>query len=110
MSTEQLFNGEPMPLGGLSNEEKLAKLCPDEFQRGNPWSDYAMTLFYRGGKISNWSWKSYDDQIKGRQMACFKGLLGSFGVSHEGKTAVAGWMLSEMLTEVPEHIETEQTA
>jgi hypothetical protein len=42
-------------------------------------------------------------QQKNKQFSCFRGLLGSFCLPHEGKEAVAGWMLSEMLTEVPVH-------
>ena len=37
-------------------------------------------------------------------MGCFQGVLGTFGLRHEDKEAVAGWMLSEMLAEVPEYI------
>jgi len=104
MSKEQLFLGSPGPLGGLTNEEELAKACPEEFQRDNPWSDYANKLFFMGGSIKNWKWKSNDDKEKVRQITCFRGLLGTFRLSHEDKEAVAGWMLSEMLAEVPEHI------
>ena len=39
-----------------------------------------------------------------RKLSCFKSLLGSFDIKHEDKEAVAGWMLSEMLTEVPKHM------
>jgi hypothetical protein len=99
-----LFAGKPEMLGGLTNEKELAKKCPKEFQQDNPWSNYAMKLFYNGGNIKNWKWKSDDDGIKEKQFACFYGLLGTFGLRHEDKKAIAGWMLSEMLQEVPEHI------
>ena len=105
MSKELLFSGSPEPLGGLTNEDELAKACPEEFKRrGNPWSNYAMKLFYSGGNIKNWKWKTEDKDVKNRQFACFHGLLGTFGIRHEDKTAVAGWMLSEMLAEIPEYI------
>lgn len=104
MPQELLFSGNPEPLGGLTNEDELAEACPKEFQQDNPWSDYASKLFFLGGNIKNWKWKSEDKQVKNRQFACFRGLLGTFGLPHENKEAVAGWMLSEMLTEVPEHI------
>ncbi|MFH1859334.1 MAG: hypothetical protein ABIJ80_03725 [Patescibacteria group bacterium] len=104
MSQKLLFAGNPEPLGGLTNEDELAKACPEEFQRDNPWSKYAMRLFYSGGKIKNWEWKVEDKETKNKQFGCFQGLLGTFGLRHEDKTAVAGWMLSEMLVEVPEYI------
>ena len=100
----KLFTGQPQPLGGLSNEDELAKACPDKFKSGNSWSDYAMQLFFKGGNISNWKWKSDDKAERNRQMGCFRGVLGTFSLRHEDKEAVAGWMLSEMLTEVPEYV------
>ena len=103
-TTTRLFAGQPEPFGGLSNENELTKACPPEFKTDNPWSDYAMKLFYQGGNLANWKWKSGDHAERGRQKACFTGFLGTFGVPHEDKEAVAGWMLSEMLTEVPEYV------
>jgi len=107
MSQEILFAGEPEMFGGLTNENELSKECPEEFKQNNPWSDYAMKLFFSGGNIKNWKWKSDDDEVKGRQFACFCGLLGTFGLPHGYKKAIVGWMLSEMLQEVPEHIAEE---
>lgn len=99
-----LFTGQPQPLGGLSNEDELAKACPDEFRSDNPWSDYAMKIFFEGGSTANWKWKSDDKAERNRQIGCFQSVLGTFSLPHEDKEAVAGWMLSEILTEVPEHI------
>ena len=95
-----LFAGRPEGLGGLSNEEELVKECPPEFLSNNPWSNYASSIFFQGAKVATWKWKSDDPAERRRQMACFKGLLGSF-IDHNEKESVAGWMLSEMLTEVP---------
>jgi hypothetical protein len=97
---EDLFSGKPGL--GLSNERELAKICPKEFWEDSPWSAYAMKLFYNGGDIGNWKWKTGDESRQDKQFACFQALLGTFRLSHEDKEAVAGWMLSEMLTEVPE--------
>ena len=58
MPKELLFSGGPEPFGGLTNEDELAKACPEEFQQRNPWSDYAMKLFFFGGNIKNWKWKT----------------------------------------------------
>ena len=102
---EELFSGEAMPLGGLSNEEELVKLCPREFyEPSNPWSTLGMKIFHKGAVISNWKWKSDDLEVKEDQAACLHGLLGTYNIGHHDKRAVAGWMLSEMLSEVPEHI------
>ena len=103
-TTTILFAGEPEMLGGLSNERELVKECPPEFLRDNPWSDYASKAFFQGAKIVNWTWKSNDPAERRRQMACFQGLLGTFGIGHNEKESVAGWMLSEMLAEVPEYV------
>jgi hypothetical protein len=102
--SEILFSGTPSPFGGLSNERELARQCPPEFKRRNPWSDAAMLLFFRGGKLNHWLWKSADPQIASKQLRCFKGLISTFDLKHEDKEAVAGWMLSEMLTSVPDHV------
>lgn len=99
-----LFAGRPEFLGGLTNEEELAKACPGQFRDDNSWSNYTMQLFFRGGTVSNWEWKSDDKAERTRQFNCFHGLLGTFGLSQADKEAVAGWMLSEMLKEVPEYI------
>lgn len=99
-----LFIGKPELLGGLSNEQELAQACPEKFKDNNPWSTYAMKLFYMGGNIENWKWKSNDLAERSTQRNCFEGLLGSWDVRHEDKESIAGWMLSEMLTEVPVYV------
>jgi hypothetical protein len=104
MANETLFSGKPKGLGGLSNEDELVTACPDEFKKENPWSVLAMQLFFNGGKIGHWKFKTQDKNVRSVQLACFKGLISTFGISHEDKEAVAGWMLSEMLEEVPEYI------
>jgi hypothetical protein len=100
----KLFEGNPGFLGGLSNESELARSCPEEFKKQNPWSEYADKIFYMGGSIKNWEWKTDDQDVRKKQIECFKGLLGTFGLRTEDKSAVAGWMLSEMLKEVPEYV------
>jgi len=105
---EKLFAGKPSAFGGLSNEAELVQICPEPFKSDynyNEWSKAAMMIFFAGGKIGHWKWRTADPAVKQRQMACFNGLLGTWGIKHEAKEAVAGWMLSEMLTEVPEHVE-----
>ena len=99
-----LFKGDAGFLGGLSNEKELTKQCPNSFKENNPWSDYAMKLFFNGGNLKNWKYKDLNKKAQTKQFSCFKGLLSTFGIPHEDKEAVAGWMLSEMLTEVPEYL------
>jgi len=101
---EILFSGRPGFLGGLSNEEELAQICPKEFKKDNPWSNYASLIFFRGADISNWKWATEGEAIRKVQITCFHGLLRGFDLAHEDKEAVAGWMLSKMLTEVPEYL------
>lgn len=98
-----LFSGEPRG-GGLSNEEALSRVVPEEFKSDNPWSTYAMRIFFLGADISNWKWRAEDEVERRKQRACFTALLGTFSLPHEDKEAVAGWMLSAMLTEVPEYL------
>lgn len=97
-----LFGGSPLPFGGLSNEEELARQVPEVFRRaGNPWSELVNSIFFGGADTTSWSWKASDPETRKRQVACLRGALSGFGLSHEEKEAVCGWMLSEMLTEVP---------
>lgn len=101
----ELFSGKPSPFGGLSNERELVKICPEDFKNNwtsNKWCNYASKLFFSGGSIKNWKWKTIDTADREIQLRCFYGLLGTFGIPHESKEAVAGWMLSEMLEELPE--------
>lgn len=100
----KLFSGVASPFGGLSNEQELVKLCPEKFKKENDWGEYAIKIFYSGGIISKWKYKNTDKKEQNKQRACFKGLLSTFGIPHEDKEAVSGWMLSEMLTEVPKYI------
>lgn len=101
---KMLFEGVPQPMGGLTNEVALTRACPEEFRHRNPWTEYAMHLFYEGGDISNWEFKATNKEIQNKQFRCFRAFLGTFGVAHQDKEAVAGWMLSEMLVRVPERL------
>ncbi len=99
----KLFSGNPGFFGGLSNEDELASICPAEFKEDNPWSKFGTRLFLEGANTRNWEWKSDDKLIRHKQFECLSGILGSF-IEHEDKEAVAGWMLSEMLSKVPEYL------
>ena len=98
-----LFSGKLEYMGGLSNERELAKICPPQFKESNPWSNYAALVIAGMVKITNWKWKTFDEAEKQMQKEYLCNLIDTFDLSHEDKVAVAGWMLSEMLVEVPQH-------
>jgi len=96
-----LFDGEPSVFGGLSNEQELMKRCSEEFLESSPWSDYAYKMFERGVDMSNWKWNAKDQETREHQKECLVSLLRTYGLGQFDKEAVAGWMLSVMLKEVP---------
>jgi hypothetical protein len=100
-ASDVLFSGEQLPFGGLSNEKVLASACPREFKNVSRWSDYVARCFVTDVTTAGWKWKSADAAERRRQRECFLGLLESFDLPHDDKVAIAGWMLSEMLSEVP---------
>ncbi len=99
-----LFKGTPGLLGGLSNEAELQKKCPEKFRSdwtSDPWCEAASSIFYNGCFPLVWKYKVTDKKEMEKQFTCFHSLLKGFGLKHEWKIAIAGWMLSEMLEEVP---------
>jgi len=109
MYAENLFDGMVFPFGGLSNQKDLLLCCPEEFREQNPWSDYANKLYLCYGDISNWKWKSDDEDVRRNQDDHFFGILGTVAMKAEHKNAIAGWMLSEMLDEIPEYLPERKT-
>lgn len=104
MSKILLFSGEIKSSGGLSNEKELIKTCPKEFWQNNPWSSYIKKLFFLGGDIKNWEWRSNNQFERIRQLKYFKEFLETPGLPYQDKEAVASWMLSEMLMKIPKYI------
>jgi hypothetical protein len=102
---EILFSGTTDMRGCLSNERELLELCPDEFHGDNAWADYAFWSYFAGGATIHWKWKSSDSGVKDRQFACFMALLKTCDLDWLDRDAIAGWMLSEMLEEIPERIQ-----
>ena len=99
-----LFGGHPLPDGGLDNEEEVARECPEEFKSENEWSRYAIYLYtHQVSESGDWKWRSDDLVIRGYQRLCLIAVLETFDVRHEDNEAIAGWMLSVMLTEVPDY-------
>lgn len=97
-----LFAGEPISSGGLTNEKELVRICPETFRRGNEWSHLAIILKHKEYETFNWRWKSKDPHEQHHQLERLQAILRSFGLRLEDIYAVAGWMLSEMLTQIPE--------
>lgn len=99
----ELFAGKPGFLGGLSNEQDLVRYIPEKFKtwHGNDWTRFAENIFFRGEDMSKWVWRSNDLEERKRQRACLRAALGGWDLPHEQKVMLCGWMLSEMLTEVP---------
>jgi len=102
--TEKLWEGESL-FTRLSNEDELVRMCKGtEFRRdwvNNKWCELAGKVFFNGADTKDWPWKSDDVEVRANQHRCLHLTLSSFGQQHEDKMAVAGWMLSEMLTEIP---------
>lgn len=94
-AAELLCSGTPGGFGGLSNEQELAQQCPQEFKKGNRWTQIVEISFVAGTKKTPLKFKTDDQALRVKQWECFKALLGTFDLSHQDKVAVAGWMLSE---------------
>ncbi len=103
MESNILFSGKISPFGGLSNEKQLFQACPSEFRdwQYNEFCKYAESIFFSGASYKNWSWKTQDAIEQLKQLTILRALLRSFESKHEHKIAIAGWMLSEILNEVP---------
>lgn len=104
MNTAELFSGERLPRGGLSNEQELARSCPRPFfNLENPWHAYVGDASLWGWNESSWKWQSPDAEVQVRQKNCLEALLDGDrrNLTITIRNAIAGWMLSEMLTDVP---------
>ena len=91
----------------LTNLEDLRRVCPKEFfDSKNLWRMYAKAVHYwmgdRGG-TNHWVWKSQDKNVQQDQLRQWNFVTLSAGLSWEEELAIGGWMLSEMLVEVPKH-------
>lgn len=96
-----LFAGQIGGFGGLSNEDELVKMCPDEFREKNEWSQ-AMKFFNKEHIASeNWKWRSSDQEERKKQLFFLFALCVSLDLSDKDKEAVAGWMASEIFSEIP---------
>ena len=108
MSQEHLFSGIFCIDGGLTNDDMgyLSEKSPTGFgDSSNEWTKYAFKVIIEGGaSIENWEWKSDDELIKQKQLKYFRAICLSPRECSQRHWAIAGWMLSEMLINVPEYI------
>jgi len=102
-----LFEGMVLFDGGLSNETELLNSCPEEFKGDNPWSEYVARVFYEECSTINWRWKTDSGKERAIRIAHLVSLLDSQTLNQEEIFSVAGWMLSEMLKEVPECVKSD---
>src|SRR5450755_734641 len=83
----------------------LVRMCPKGFyDSNNSWSSYVAALLSRGGVTEelNWKWKrSSSDIERTRQRRNLSEVLTEEMLVPSNRRAIAGWMLSEMLAEVP---------
>jgi len=102
--TEMLFSSTVKD-GVLKKERELAGMCPIEFMDDdNPWAQYVMKIATEGGDTGNWKWLTDDEDAREIQFGHFCFLIGASHLSHNELKGLAGWMLSNMLEEVPEYV------
>ena len=102
---EFLFTGELLRPKGLSNEGTLAIECPQEFfDPDNPWSSCAASYILKGRTdLRGWKWKTNDQQTRIQQVLRLEEIVSGSSLDADHQRAVAGWMLSEMLRQVPKY-------
>jgi|GEM_PF-1541941 len=102
-----LFTGIVDKWGILLNTPDLNKSCPEEFrQENNAWRKYATKMVELGCEVSNWKFKSDNTEVQKRQKKVLRALMRStayFIPQNEQMKDVVAWMLSEMLSEIPEY-------
>ena len=112
-----LFSGEIVN-GHLSNEISLHKDCPPEFRDvNNPWTACVLMFLRlhnkgRGGMLMPWEPKQFYSDRRANELecqrreTCFTNMLHSYhsSLKLEHRAAVMAWMLSEMLSEVPQYV------
>ncbi len=105
------FTGHPdIDFIGLTNEEELAEICPEDFKQDNPWTKYASHFVKKDVKRRNrliitthWRYKPGTEEERRHKLSCFTTILASPNLHFKQKIPIAGWMLSEILEEVPEY-------
>ena len=99
------FSGTTGDFGALSNAVGLLMLCPDKFKLfSNPWNILAFQVLTLGADMKDWDFKSPGREVAVKQLSLLRAVRRTPALSADGRVALAGWMLSEMLTEVPVYV------
>ncbi len=100
--SELLFVARVQPDGTIRDPDVLVGACPQVFQEGNRWVECAKRLEPKVDMdVCDWIWKDEDPQIRGTQLQVLLAIQWS-DLKKEDRHAIAGWVLSEMLQEVPQ--------
>jgi|GEM_PF-1678797 len=93
--SEILFKGKI----NFDDVKQILEKCPDVFKGDSPWTAFVANLI-RVGSADTHSWKFR----KKEHNVCLIRLillLGNKGIRFEERAYIGGWMLSEMLEEIP---------
>lgn len=93
-----------MIFGGIPEQEKFEKLAKEhgfEHNKSNKFCDYAMELFYCGGKRPPKK-KGISDEYYSKGVRYLRCWLGSFKPKHERKEEVCGFIIS-LISDLTEH-------
>jgi hypothetical protein len=86
---------------------ELVDVCPAEFRRDNKWSNFAVKLFVtmraddRASDHRQWEWQLDPGPELERRFARFREVCRNVNLPPDEHKAVAGWMLHELLFDVP---------
>jgi len=87
--------------GKVKKIKVALKDCPEEFKRDNQFTLYA-AKYIRNADKSNWKWKvSFEEKEITFWYPRFRHMMLSANNDIDDRIIFGGWMLSEMLVEVP---------
>ena len=101
-------NQSPLtPLG----EEALRQQCPPPrfFEVHNPWVIVATKVYVQGAVIEEWKWRKISPYDRSMVFGLFHLLGSSKTLEPQIKCAIGGWILSDLLEEIPVHIPVQKT-
>jgi hypothetical protein len=96
--SEVLFGGKI----NLLDMNQALRDCPAEFKNGSDWSTYVGKCI-NGLHTADWKWKIPSGDERGIWLGRLAFLLYSPKFRIEDRICIGGWMLSEMLKEIPEY-------
>lgn len=85
--------------------ERLKRNCPKEFLRAdNPWHKLSLVVYkaQKGAEHTfDWTWRTTNPTVKYRQYEYVRDVLSRKEEELGVRLAVAGWLLSKFLRELP---------